>query len=127
HHYWQRLRERIATRSLHVSLYLRWRKFKKTFAPPHHLELLRKTHTTAQRNYVATPISQHIFLVQSEEHANKAKHQNRWSALAHGGLTFRVVPGATHQSILAENEAHIDLLARHLQEYLNGLDQQRAR
>jgi len=127
-HYRQRLQERIATRTLHVVLTSRWKLFKKAFlrslGKQGRLEEIREAHNAAQIRYTATPTPQHIFVVQSEELANRPGNQPRWSALALGGITYHVVAGSTHFSILAENEAHISLLARYLQTHLNQHTQQ---
>ncbi len=124
-YYWRWLKNRIATRTVLFGLKLQWQKFKNLFSKQHQrIKNLRKTHLVAQVRYAATPIPQHIFLVQSAEYANKPENQRRWSALAIAGLTLRVVAGATHRNILAENEDHISQLARYLQDYLNQLGRQ---
>lgn len=121
--YAQRLYKRIATRTLHVVLRNRWRQLKGRFSRRNpHWEALRKTHRLAQLHYTAQPIPQHLFIVQSEEYANKQAHQQQWAALTTVGLTCHAVPGSTHRSMLVENEEHISVLARYLQEHLHQLD-----
>lgn len=123
-HFWRRLHERIATWTLHHSFQIRWQKFKDPHVSPRHLKTLMQTHFAGQRRYLAAPIHQHIFLIQSAEYANNSVHQQRWSALAMDGLTLCVVEGATHRTIFDENKDHIATLARYLQEHLHHLDRQ---
>lgn len=129
-HYWRQLHKRIASRTLHIALQEKWqivdkrlKLFKKTFIKQDPFEILAQAQQAAQARYTATPIPLHIFLVQSEQFASKPEIQSRWSTLALQGLTRQIVEGATHHGIQGENESHISLLARHLQDHLNQLDQ----
>ncbi len=126
-YYWQRLKVRLATRTLLFALKCKWQQFKRLSVIHHKpLEKLQTTNSMARMRYTATPIAQHLFFVQSAEYAHNVDIHRRWSALTSQGLTLKVVAGSTHRSILKENEEHIRQLACYVQEYLHQLDQESA-
>jgi thioesterase domain-containing protein len=127
-HYSRRLVELMKTRTLPPLLKKKWRQIEKLFNQRrYYLEQIQETQSKAGHRYIATPLAQQMFLVQSQQYANRPEHRTRWATLAVEGLIHHTVPDTTHKSLIATNDQHISCLAAHLQRHLDQLDHQQAK
>ncbi len=124
-HYSRLLIDLARTHTLRHVLKMKWRKIEQLFNKRHYqLEMVYEAQRKASYQYTARPISQRVFLVQSQQYANRPEQRARWATLATEGLIHHTISGTTHRSLIATNDQHIAYLAKQLQQYLDQLDQQ---
>lgn len=84
-------------------------------------ETVRTAQLWAIRHYQTKPYPGRIYLIQSEEFAERTTYRDDWSCHIATTLEYQLIPQTTHRMLL-RNDNHIAVMAKHLRDYLDTLE-----